>query len=116
MPKPYPLPLTDLEDPAQSLRESHIEQDFVGELQRLKYTVRKDITDPAAFSGVFDTEPVIDLPYWTEAALMSAAGINTVVYGPGNLEQAHRPDEYVELDQLAAAQERYAAVLAGALS
>ena len=72
--------------------------------------------DPAAFAGVFDTEPVIDLPYWTEAALMSAAGINTVVYGPGNLEQAHRPDEYVELDQLAAAQERYAAVLAGALS
>ena len=72
--------------------------------------------DPDAFRTVFDTEEVIDLPYWTEAALLSAAGINTVVYGPGNLEQAHRPDEYVEIEQLAAAQARYAMILSGALS
>ena len=72
--------------------------------------------DPDAFRAVFADEEIVDLPYWTEAAMMSQAGINTVVYGPGNLEQAHRPDEYVELSQLEAAQSRYALVLAGVLS
>ena len=72
--------------------------------------------DPDAFRAVFADDDIVDLPYWTEAAMMSAAGINTVVFGPGNLEQAHRPDEYVELSQLEQAQTRYAAVLSGALS
>ena len=72
--------------------------------------------DPEAFRVVFDSEKIVDLPYWTEAALLSAAGINTVVYGPGDLEQAHRPDEYVEIAQLAAAEGRYARILSGALS
>lgn len=72
--------------------------------------------DPSVFKTVFTDEPIVDLPYWTEAAMMSQAGINTVVYGPGNLEQAHRPDEYVEIVQLEQAQARYGAALSGALS
>ena len=39
--------------------------------------------------------------YGTEAGLFQAAGIPSVICGPGNIEQAHRPDEYVALDQLA---------------
>jgi acetylornithine deacetylase len=38
--------------------------------------------------------------YGTEAGLFQAAGIPSVICGPGNIEQAHRPDEYVELAQL----------------
>ncbi|MGB6229386.1 MAG: M20/M25/M40 family metallo-hydrolase [Litorimonas sp.] len=72
--------------------------------------------DIAPFQAVFDTEEIVDLPYWTEAAMLSQAGVNTVVYGPGNLEQAHRPDEYVEIAQLAAAERRYGQLLSGALS
>lgn len=72
--------------------------------------------DIAAFMPVFGSEEIVDLPYWTEASMMSGAGINAVVYGPGNLDQAHRPNEYVEIDQLLAAQRRYADVLAGGLS
>lgn len=72
--------------------------------------------DIDAFMPVFASEEIVDLPYWTEASMMSGAGLNAIVYGPGNLEQAHRPDEYVEIDQLYAAQKRYAAVLAGGLS
>ncbi|MDD9874940.1 MAG: M20/M25/M40 family metallo-hydrolase, partial [Gammaproteobacteria bacterium] len=30
------------------------------------------------------------------------AGIPTVICGPGSIEQAHRPNEFVELSQLAA--------------
>ncbi|WP_298917296.1 M20/M25/M40 family metallo-hydrolase [uncultured Algimonas sp.] len=72
--------------------------------------------DPSAFAPVFGPDEIVDLPYWTEAALLGEAGVNCIVYGPGNLDQAHRPDEYVELAQLAAAQSRYADVLAGGLS
>lgn len=39
--------------------------------------------------------------YGTEGGLFAeAAGIPTVVVGPGHIAQAHRPDEFVELDQL----------------
>ncbi|MCD5363912.1 acetylornithine deacetylase [Chromobacterium aquaticum] len=38
--------------------------------------------------------------YTTEAGLFSEAGIPCVVLGPGNIEQAHRPDEYIEIEQL----------------
>ncbi len=39
--------------------------------------------------------------YGTEAGLFQQAGIPTVICGPGSIEQAHTPNEYVELDQLA---------------
>ena len=38
--------------------------------------------------------------FGTEAALFQSAGIPTVVCGPGSIAQAHRPDEYIELDQV----------------
>jgi acetylornithine deacetylase len=39
--------------------------------------------------------------FGTEAGLFKNAGIPTVVCGPGHIVQAHQPDEYVSLDQLA---------------
>ena len=40
--------------------------------------------------------------YGTEAGLFDRAGIPTVVCGPGEIAQAHAPDEFIELDQIAA--------------
>lgn len=42
--------------------------------------------------------------FWTEASLFSAAGYTTMVYGPGDIAQAHTADEFVTHQQL----ERYA--------
>jgi len=39
--------------------------------------------------------------FGTEAGLFTRAGIPTVVCGPGSIAQAHQPDEYVTLEQLA---------------
>ena len=39
--------------------------------------------------------------FWTEASLFSAAGLTALVYGPGDIAQAHTADEWVALDQLA---------------
>ncbi len=38
--------------------------------------------------------------FWTEASLFSAAGHTAMVYGPGDIAQAHAADEWVALDQL----------------
>jgi acetylornithine deacetylase len=53
----------------------------------------------------------IDLHFWTEAALFSQAGIDAIVFGPGEIAQAHAPDEYVEVAQLALARDVFLRVL-----
>jgi acetylornithine deacetylase len=40
--------------------------------------------------------------YGTEAGLFQAAGIETIVCGPGDIRQAHTANEFVELDQVRA--------------
>jgi acetylornithine deacetylase len=47
----------------------------------------------------------IGVPYATNAALYSAAGVPAVAFGPGFLAQAHSADEWVPLDQLRQATE-----------
>lgn len=39
--------------------------------------------------------------FGTEAGIFKQSGIRTVVCGPGSIAQAHQPDEYVSLSQLA---------------
>ena len=39
--------------------------------------------------------------FGTEAGLFTGAGIPCIVCGPGHIAQAHQPDEFVELEQLA---------------
>jgi acetylornithine deacetylase len=40
--------------------------------------------------------------YVSEAGLFECAGLPTVICGPGWIAQAHQPDEYIEIEQLAA--------------
>jgi acetylornithine deacetylase len=42
------------------------------------------------------------VPFGTEAGHYQAAGIPTVVCGPGSIDQAHQPDEYITLEQFEA--------------
>lgn len=64
-----------------------------------------------------DLADALDLPignavdFWTEASLFSRAGLTALVYGPGDIAQAHTADEWVALDQL----QRYATSIARAL-
>jgi acetylornithine deacetylase len=52
----------------------------------------------AALSGSNGT---IKVPFGTEAGLFQAAGIPTVICGPGSIDQAHKPDEFIALEQVA---------------
>ncbi len=40
------------------------------------------------------------VPFGTEAGHYQKAGIPTVVCGPGSINQAHQPDEYISLEQI----------------
>jgi acetylornithine deacetylase len=52
--------------------------------------------------------------YGTEAGLFQEIGIPTAIVGPGSIEQAHKPDEYVEAAELAEADAFMAKLIAHA--
>lgn len=51
--------------------------------------------------------------FGTEAGLFQAAGIQTIVCGPGSIAQAHRPDEFCTIDQLTACENFLNQLVAG---
>ena len=48
-----------------------------------------------------DNGPPRAVPYAAEAGQFQGAGFSTVICGPGSIEQAHQPDEYIETSQIA---------------
>ncbi|MGA8170733.1 MAG: acetylornithine deacetylase [Methylocystis sp.] len=44
----------------------------------------------------------IAVPYASEAGQFQRAGVPTVLCGPGRIDEAHQPDEFVEISELAA--------------
>lgn len=45
-------------------------------------------------------QPSGTVPFGTDGGHFQAAGLSTVVWGPGGIEQAHQADEWVEIEQL----------------
>lgn len=48
----------------------------------------------------------------TEASVFQRAGIPTVVLGPGSIDQAHKPDEFISYEQVAACEAFFARMIA----
>ena len=59
--------------------------------------------DPAVlfFSRLTGDNRTKRVSFGTEAGLFNKAGVPTVVCGPGFIEQAHKPDEFISREQLA---------------
>jgi len=53
-----------------------------------------------AFLGSIGQKHPIGLHYFCDAAVLARAGIPSVVFGPGDIAQAHTADEWIELAQL----------------
>jgi len=49
--------------------------------------------------------------FWTEASLFSEAGMTALVFGPGDIAQAHTADEWVAISQLQAVESSYLKIL-----
>jgi acetylornithine deacetylase/succinyl-diaminopimelate desuccinylase-like protein len=88
--------LAHIEHESPLLHSAGLSDEANGPLaDRLASTIR-EITGTASRIGV---------PFGTNAAIISAAGVPTVVFGPGSIEQAHTADEWIALDQLPQASE-----------
>lgn len=74
----------------------------------------EEIVSFAASCGAIATDEKVT--YGTEAGLFAAAGIPTVVCGPGDIAQAHAPDEYIELEQIVACENFIDSLIAKASS
>lgn len=58
-----------------------------------------------AIDAVRGGHKVMPVPYGTDASTLAEAGVPSVVFGPGDIAQAHTCDEWVELAQVEAAAE-----------
>jgi acetylornithine deacetylase/succinyl-diaminopimelate desuccinylase-like protein len=47
--------------------------------------------------------PIEGLSAWTDAALLNAAGIPAVCFGPGDIALAHAAEEFVPVDEIESA-------------
>lgn len=56
----------------------------------------------------------VGVPYGTHASRIAAAGVPSVVFGPGDIAQAHTTNEWIEIEQLRLATEIYFSFCANA--
>jgi acetylornithine deacetylase len=48
---------------------------------------------------------LVGVPYGTDASTISAAGVPSIVFGPGSIDQAHTADEWLSIEELKLASE-----------
>jgi acetylornithine deacetylase len=58
-----------------------------------------------AIDSVRGQHRIMPVPYGTDASTLAEAGIASVVFGPGNIDQAHTCDEWVDLAEVETASE-----------
>ena len=63
---------------------------------------RAGLRGRAAGAAACGPNATATVPFATEAGRFQGAGIATIVCGPGSIDQAHQPDEYITLEDLAA--------------
>jgi acetylornithine deacetylase len=62
----------------------------------------KELDDVTQLALALARRPGISkVAYATEAGLFEQAGIPSIICGPGSIEQAHKPNEYCDLEQIA---------------
>ncbi len=79
--------------------EAAIETTTVGDVVGLEPVSDNEARD--IVTGLTGDFTVGTVPFGTEAGLFQSMGCSAVVCGPGSIEQAHKPDEFVARDQIA---------------
>lgn len=78
--------------------EATIETEVIGEvagLEPMDMNAARDLV--ARLTGANGTDLV---SFGTEAGLFQQLGMSAVICGPGSIAQAHKPDEFIEVDQM----------------
>ena len=78
--------------------DADIKVETMGEVAGLEPMTENAARDLVA--GLLGSNGADLVPFGTEAGLFQEMGMDVVVCGPGSIAQAHKPDEFVSLDQL----------------
>jgi acetylornithine deacetylase len=89
------------------LRETAPEANIVTEMEAAVPALEPEPDSPAEalvrlLTGANQSHVV---SYCTEGGLFQRAGLSTVICGPGSIDQAHRPDEFIETSQIEACED-----------
>lgn len=99
----------------QSKVERYVQEELLPRMQKEFPEAKVEITANSRAPGLEASEKaaitalvraltrdneVRKVAYGTEAGLFEQIGIPTIVCGPGNIEQAHKPNEFISLEQL----------------
>ena len=77
---------------------SSIKKKIIGEIIGFERDTKSDACELVSSLTGDNSREVVS--FGTEAGLFQEIGISTVVCGPGSIEQAHKVDEYIVLDEL----------------
>ncbi len=78
--------------------KSLIKKEIIGEIIGFNRSEKSDACELISTLTGDNSREVVS--FGTEAGLFQEIGISTVVCGPGSIEQAHKVDEYIILDEL----------------
>jgi len=67
-------------------------------------SLAQDAALAALLSELTGEAPLAAVSFGTEAGLYQAAGFDAIICGPGNIDRAHKPDEYILASELTACQ------------
>jgi len=77
---------------------SKIEKEIIGEIVGFNREEKSDACELVSSITGDNSRNVVS--FGTEAGLFQEIGISTVVCGPGSIEQAHKIDEFIELNEI----------------
>jgi len=78
--------------------QSNIKKEIIGEVTGFDRIENSEACELVSSLTGDNSREVVS--FGTEAGLFQEIGISTVVCGPGSIEQAHKVDEFIELDEL----------------
>tara|TARA_A200000113_G_C8707363_1_gene303965 strand:- start:48 stop:707 length:660 start_codon:yes stop_codon:yes gene_type:complete len=78
--------------------ESSIKKKIIGEVTGFDRVKKSEACELVSSLTGDNSREVVS--FGTEAGLFQEIGMSTVVCGPGSIEQAHKVDEFIELDEL----------------
>ena len=78
--------------------KSNIRKEIIGEVTGFNRVEKSEACELVSSLTGDNSREVVS--FGTEAGLFQEIGISTVVCGPGSIEQAHKVDEYIELNEL----------------
>ena len=62
--------------------------------------INKDSEIVKMIAGITGNDNYDVVAFGTDAGYFQNIGIDSVVYGPGSINQAHKPDEYIEIEEI----------------